>query len=315
MMRAATGRTIRFLVTLLVTSVLVFAFMRILPGDPAEVVLGTGATDEALEQTRQEFGLDRPLIVQYWDWISGIPSGDFGVSFVTGQDISPIVMDRLSVSLILVTAAMFLALVVAVPLGSWAAARHRHTDGIVISAGSQFGIAIPNFLAGMLLVAVFALGFGLLPANSWMPPVYDPGQFLQHLVLPVIALAAVQAAIMTRYVRTAVLEIFNADWMRTARAKGNSRFQALLRHGLRNAALPVLTVAGIQLTTLVIGAVVIEQVFVIPGIGSELLNAVGGRDLLTVQSIVVLLAIITLTINFVIDLLYLVLDPRTAAQG
>lgn len=313
MIRTVAGRIARFLVTLFVTSVLIFAFMRILPGDPAEVVLGTGATEEALAQTRAEFGLDRPLIVQYWDWISGIPFGDFGVSFITGQDISPIVLDRLSVSLILVSCAMALALLVAVPLGSWAAVRHSRPDGVVISASTQFGIAIPNFLAGMLLVAVFALALGWLPANSWMPPAYGPFEFLRHLILPVVALAAVQAAVMTRYVRTAVLEVLGDDWMRTARAKGLSRFQALVRHGLRNAALPVLTVSGIQLTTLVIGAVVIEQVFVIPGIGSELLDAVAHRDHLTVQSIVMLLALITLTINFVVDLLYVVLDPRTAA--
>lgn len=313
MIRTVAGRIARFLVTLFVTSVLIFAFMRILPGDPTEVVLGTGATEEALAQTRAEFGLDRPLIVQYWEWISGIPFGDFGVSFITGQDISPVVLDRLSVSLILVSCAMVLALFIAIPLGSWAAVRHNRPDGIAISASTQFGIAIPNFLAGMLLVAVFALALGWLPANSWMPPTYDPLEFLRHLILPVVALAAVQAAIMTRYVRTAVLEILGDDWMRTARAKGLSRFQALVRHGLRNAALPVLTVSGIQLTTLVIGAVVIEQVFVIPGIGSELLDAVANRDHLTVQSIVMLLALITLTINFVVDLLYVVLDPRTAA--
>ncbi|WP_017589651.1 ABC transporter permease [Nocardiopsis ganjiahuensis] len=314
MIRAVGGRVLRFVLTLFATSVLVFAFMRILPGDPAEVVLGTGATEEALERTRAEFGLDRPLAEQYWDWVSGIPVGDFGVSFITGEDISPVVLDRLAVSLILVVSAMALALLVAVPLGTWAAVRHRRADGIAISAATQFGIAVPNFLAGMLLVAVFALGLGWLPANSWMPPAYDPVQFVLHLILPVVALAAVQAAVMTRYVRTAMLDVMGEDWMRTARAKGLSTFQALRRHGLRNAALPVLTVSGIQLTTLVIGAVVIEQVFVIPGIGSELLTAVAGRDLLTVQSVVMLLALITLTVNFTVDLLYLVLDPRTAVQ-
>lgn len=314
MIRAAGGRALRFVLTLAATSVLVFAFMRVLPGDPAEVALGTGASKEALERTRAEFGLDRPLAVQYWDWISGIPLGDFGVSFVTGEDISPVVLDRLSVSLILVVSAMVLAVAVAVPLGSWAAVRHRRADGIAVSALSQAGVAVPNFLAGMLLVAAFALGLGWLPANSWMPPAYDPLQFVSHLVLPVAALAAVQAAVMTRYVRTSVLEIMGQDWMRTARAKGLSRLRALVRHGLRNAALPVLTVTGIQLTTLVVGAVVIEQVFVIPGIGSELMEAVAARDLLTVQSVVMLLAMITLTVNFVVDLLYLILDPRTAVR-
>ncbi|MEB4613487.1 ABC transporter permease, partial [Leucobacter sp. M11] len=167
---------------------------------------------------------------------------------------------------------------------TWAAVKHRNLSGVLIGAGSQLGVAIPGFLAAILLVMIFAVGLGWLPANGWTPPGEDFGDFLRRLILPVLALASVQGAILTRYVRSAVLEIMSEDYLRTARAKGLGKTEALLKHGLRNAAIPVITVTSVQLATLIVGAVVIERVFVIPGLGSMLLDAVGNRDLLTVQS-------------------------------
>ncbi|MBG6185105.1 peptide/nickel transport system permease protein [Arthrobacter sp. CAN_A214] len=301
---------VRFIVTYVVATVLVFLVMRAIPGDPAQVALGVNATPELLESTRREFGTDRPLIVQYFDWVGGLPFGDFGTSYVTRQDISPLVADRVQVSLILVVLAMIVALLIAIPFGTFAAVRHRNPSGILISGLSQVGVALPNFLAGILLVVVFAVGLGWLPANGWTPPAEDPGDFLRRVILPVVALASVQGAILTRYVRSAVLEVMSEDYLRTARAKGLGRMEALVRHGLRNAAIPVLTVTSVQLAALIIGAVVIERVFVIPGLGSMLLDAVGNRDLLTVQSVVMVLVSITLIINLVVDILYTVLDPR-----
>lgn len=301
---------VRFIVTYVVATVLVFLVMRAIPGDPAQVALGVNATPELLESTRREFGTDRPLIVQYFDWVVGLPFGDFGTSYVTRQDISPLVADRVQVSLILVVLAMIVALLIAIPFGTFAAVRHRNPSGILISGLSQVGVALPNFLAGILLVVVFAVGLGWLPANGWTPPAEDPGDFLRRVILPVVALASVQGAILTRYVRSAVLEVMSEDYLRTARAKGLGRMEALARHGLRNAAIPVLTVTSVQLAALIIGAVVIERVFVIPGLGSMLLDAVGNRDLLTVQSVVMVLVSITLIINLVVDILYTVLDPR-----
>lgn len=300
----------RFVVTYVVATVLVFLVMRIIPGDPAQVALGVNATPELLEETRAEFGTDRPLIVQYFDWALGLPVGDFGVSYVSRQDISPLVLDRVQVSLILVILAMIVALLIAIPFGTFAAVRHRNPSGIAISGLSQVGVAVPNFLAGILLVVVFAIGFGWFPANGWTPPGENFGDFLSRLVLPVLALASVQGAILTRYVRSAVLEVMSEDYLRTARAKGLGKLEALLRHGLRNASIPVLTVTSVQLAALIIGAVVIERVFAIPGLGSMLLDAVGNRDLLTVQSVVMVLVAITLIINLVVDVLYTVLDPR-----
>ncbi|WP_053351804.1 ABC transporter permease [Leucobacter musarum] len=300
----------RFAVTYVVATVVVFLFMRLIPGDPAQIALGVNATPELLEQTREQFGTNRPLIVQYFEWFGGLLTGDFGTSYVTRTDISPMVLDRVQVSLILVLTAMVVALLVAIPLGTWAAVKHRNFSGVAIGLGSQIGVAIPGFLAGILLVMVFAVGLGWLPANGWTAPSEDFGDFIRRLILPVVALASVQGAILTRYVRSAVLEVMSEDYLRTARAKGLSKNGALLKHGLRNAAIPVITVTGVQIAALIIGAVVIERVFVIPGLGSMLLDAVGNRDMLTVQSVVMVLVAITLILNLVVDVLYTLIDPR-----
>lgn len=293
----------RYLGTLFAASVIIFALMRAVPpGNPARVALGVNADDESVAALTHELGLDRPLLTQYWEWLSGLFTGAFGTSLSSGQDITPLVLDRAQVSLILVLAAMALALLGAIPPAGIFLARR---DSTAVSALTQLGIAVPSFLVGILLVAVFAVKLGWLPANGWVVPVSP-----RYLVLPVISLALVQGAMLTRYVRSAVREQLHRDYMRTARSLGASESQALLRHGLRNAALPVLTVAGLQLTTLVIGAVVIESVFVIPGLGgSMLLDAVAVRDLTTVQTLVMLLVAFTLTVNLFTDVVYRVIDP------
>jgi peptide/nickel transport system permease protein len=299
-----------FLVSLAVSSVLVFAFMAVLPGDPARVALGVNASDQAVAELRRQFGLDRPLPTQYFDWLGGLLHGDLGTSYVSKVAIGPQVFDRLQVTLWLVVAGMVIALVVAVPAGTVMAARHRKISGFALSAVSQVGVAVPAFLAGILLIVVFAVKLGWLPANGWTPPAQDPGMFLKQLILPALSLGLVQGAVLTRYVRSAVLDVLREDYLRTARAKGLRPFQALWRHGLRNAAVPVVTVLGLQLATLLIGAVVVERVFVIPGLGSLLLDGVSNRDLLLVQDVVMVLVLAVLLVNFIVDLLYVALDPR-----
>jgi peptide/nickel transport system permease protein len=205
---------------------------------------------------------------------------------------------------------MVIAFVVAIPVGTVMAVRHRRVSGLVLSALSQVGVAVPAFLAGILLITVFAVKLRWLPANGWTPPAQDPGLFLKQLVLPALALGVVQAAVLTRYVRSAVLDVLREDYLRTARAKGLRPLQALVRHGLRNAAVPVVTVLGLQLATLLIGAVVVERVFVVPGLGSLLLDAVSTRDLIVVQDVVMLLVVAVLVVNFVVDVLYVLIDPR-----
>ena len=303
-------RTGVLLVSLAVSSVLVFGFMAVLPGDPARVALGVNASDEAVAQLRQQFGLDRSLVTQYADWLGGLLRGDFGTSYVSKVAIGPQVFDRLQVTLWLVVTSMVIALVVAVPAGTVMAARHRRISGLALSAISQLGVAVPAFLAGILLIMVFAVKLGWLPANGWTPPAQDPGMFVRQLILPALSLGLVQGAVLTRYVRSAVLDVLREDYLRTARAKGLRPFPALWRHGMRNAAVPVVTVLGLQLATLLIGAVVVERVFVIPGLGSLLLDGVSNRDLLLVQDVVMLLVVAVLVVNFVVDLLYLALDPR-----
>jgi peptide/nickel transport system permease protein len=303
-------RTAVFVVSLVVASVAVFGFMTVLPGDPARVALGVNATEEAVAATRAEFGTDRPLVVQYADWVSGLPFGGFGRSYVTDTDIGLQIVDRLLVTTWLVISGMVVALLVAVPLGIAAAVRHRRPSGALISGLSQVGVAIPSFIAGILLVTVFAVRLGWLPSGGWTPPAVDPVDFLRKLVLPALALGLVQGAVLTRYVRSAVLDVLREDYLRTARAKGLTPTRALVRHGLRNAAIPVVTVLGLQLATLLIGAVVVVRVFVIPGLGSLLLDGVANRDLLLVQGVVMVLVLAVLVVNFVVDVTYTVLDPR-----
>ncbi|GAB47744.1 ABC transporter permease [Mobilicoccus pelagius] len=307
-------RVLGLLVALVVSSVLVFAFMQILPGDPARVALGLNASEESVARLRAEFGLDRPLHTRYLDWIGGLLTGDFGTSYLSHLPIGPQIADRFGVTAWLVAAAMIVAVVLAVPLGTIAAWRHRHPIGAVLSAVSQVGMAIPSFLAGVLLIAVFAVRLRLLPAGGWTPPSVDVVAFLRSLVLPALALGLVQAAVLTRYVRSAILDVLREDYLRTARAKGFRPLPALVHHGLRNASIPVVTVLALQLTTMLVGAVVVERVFVVPGLGSLLLDAVASRDLLVVQDVVMVLVVSVLTVNLLVEVLYAVLDPRSVRR-
>lgn len=303
-------RTGIFVASALVASALVFLVLAVLPGDPARVALGVNASEDAVARLREQFGLDRPLILQYGDWLGGLVRGDLGISYVSRSRIGPQVADRLQVTGILVFAGTLVALVIALPAGFLMAVRHRRPSGVLLSGLSQVGVAVPAFLAGILLITLFAVRLGWLPANGWTPPAEDPGMFLRQLTLPALSLGLVQGAVLTRYVRSAVLDVLHEDYLRTARAKGLTPGRALARHGLRNAAVPVVTVLGLQLATLLIGAVVVERVFVIPGLGSLLLDAVGDRDLLVVRDVCMVLVVAVLVVNFLVDLLYVVIDPR-----
>jgi peptide/nickel transport system permease protein len=296
--------------SLLVASLLVFVVLAVFPGDPARVALGVNASEAAVRSLREQFGLDRPLLVQYLDWLGGLARGDLGTSYISKAPIGPQVADRVQVTGILVVTSMLVALVLALPAGFVMAVRHRRLSGLLLSALSQVGVAVPAFLAGIAMIMLFAVRLGWLPANGWTPPAADPVQFLRQLALPALSLGLVQGAVLTRYVRSAVLDVLHEDYLRTARAKGLTRGRALARHGLRNAAVPILTVLGLQLATLLVGAVVVERVFVIPGIGSLLLDSVADRDLLAVRDVVMVLVAAVLAVNVVVDLLYAVVDPR-----
>ncbi|MDQ6743067.1 MAG: ABC transporter permease [Candidatus Dormibacteraeota bacterium] len=302
------------LLSLWAASLLVFAVVNVLPGDPAAVVLGTNATPESLQLLRQQMGLDRPGWERYLAWVWGIFHGDFGISLLSRSPVGPDILDKLAVSAPLAGLSMIIALALGLPLGVLAGVRHRRLSGSLISALSLGGIAIPGFWFGLLLVTLFAIRLRLLPAGGFVPWSEDPLAALRSLLLPALALGVVQAAVLTRYVRSAVIEVQREDFIRTARAKGLTRGQALRRHGLRNAAIPVVTILGIQLTSLLVGAIVIENVFVLPGLGRLLLQSVGNRDLVLVQDLVVLLTGVVLVVNFLVDLSYRLIDPRIRAS-
>lgn len=304
-----------FAISLLGASLLIFLVTKALPGDVAQVLLGTEATPEAVARLRAQLGLDRPLAEQYVGWVGGILVGDFGVSHLNGQPVLALLVPRIAVTLWLVLFGLVGSLLVALPAGMVAALKRRSWPGFTISAAAQLGMAVPVFWGGILLVLVFAVWLRWLPANGYVPLTRDPGQWAAHLVLPVVTLAGVQAAVLIRYVRSAFLEVLNEDYYRTARSVGWTPLRALLRHGLRNAAISLVTVVGLQLSSVLVGAIVVESVFTLPGLGSLLLTAVGQRDLLVVQGTVMFLVLAVLVISALVDFSYLLIDPRQAAGG
>lgn len=303
------------LASLLLASLLIFAATNALPGDIAQVMLGTNAGPGEVDALRERLGLNRPFLVRYLEWLGGAVTGDFGNSYISGRSVSSLIASRLEISLWLAGLGMFFAIIIALPIGAYAAMRRRHLDGAVVSAVSQIGLAIPAFWAGIWLVIIFAVNLRWLPAGRYVSYWDSVGEWARHLVLPVTSLAVVQASVISRYVRSAVIEVSHEDYFRTARSLGWSRSGALLRHGLRNIAISLLTVIGLQLATLLVGAIIIEQVFALPGLGSSLLLAVSKRDLGIVQAIVLLLVWAVLIINFLVDVAYQVVDPRLRRGG
>lgn len=309
------GRLATFTVSLLVASLVIFLVLNLLPGDVAQAILGTNADPEAVEALREQLGLNRPVVVRYLDWLGHVLAGDFGTSALTGVPVASLIAPKLAVTSWLVVLGMGCAVLVAVPVGMYAAFARRRWSGFSVSAMSQIGMSIPAFLAGILLVMVFSVNLQWLPANGYTSISEDPVDWARHMVLPVVALAVVQASVLVRYVRSAFIDVLSEDYFRTARAIGWSVRGAMIRHGLRNAGLSVVTVLGLQLATLFVGAIVVESVFAVPGLGTLLLNAVLQRDLVLVQGIVMVLVVIVLLINALVDIAYVMLDPRLRTRG
>lgn len=315
MTRRVLTRLAWFLASLLVASFLIFAATNALPGDIANVILGTNATPEAIEATRTRLGLDRPFLVRYFEWLGGIVTGSFGTSMITGREVTATILPKLEISGWLVGLATIGSLLIALPMGAVAALRRRHAGGAVISVLSQIGLAVPSFWAGIWLVVLFAVHLNWFPAGGYVSYWTSFTDWIKHLILPVAALSLVQASVISRYVRSAVIDVLHTDYFRTARSIGWSRIGALWRHGLRNISISLVTVVGLQIATLLVGAIIIEQVFAIPGLGSQLLLSVNQRDLVVVQGIVLILVWAVLMINFIVDLLYQFLDPRLRRQS
>lgn len=304
-------RSALLLVSLFAASLLIFLVLRLLPGDVAQTIGGIKATPAQVAAVRKDLGLDRPLVAQYGSWIGGVVTGDFGRSVLDGTSVSGQLAEKLAVTGPLTVGAVVLALAFAVPLGVFAAVRRDSWLGGAVNTLGQFGIALPALWVGLLLVLVFAVQVRWLPAQGFPVDGWaEPGQALRSLVLPWLTLALSEGAVLLRFVRSAVLDVLHQDWLRTARAKGRTRTGALLRHGLRNAAVPVVSVLGLQIAALIAGAVVVEQVFVLPGVGQMLITDVGNRDLDKVQSEILLLTGAVLVIGFLVDLVHRLIDPR-----
>jgi peptide/nickel transport system permease protein len=299
-----------FIASLLVASLLIFLVVNALPGDVAGTILGSNATAQAVQELREQLGLNRGLPVRYLEWLGGMFTGDFGVSAFTNEPIGTLIISRLAVTCWLVFLGMGLAVLLVVPAGKYAALRRKRFSGQLVSLVSQLGMAIPAFLMGIVLSLVFAVWLGWLPANGYTPLLSDPLDWARRLILPCTSLALVQGAVLVRYVRNAFIDVLQEDYFRTARSIGWPLKAAVSRHGTRNAALQVVTVLGLQLATLFVGAIVIEKVFVIPGLGSLLVDSVAKRDLPIVQGVVMLLVTLILVINALVDMVYVLIDPR-----
>lgn len=303
-------RLLSLVVTLFFATLVIFTVLEIVPGDPARLMLGINATEDAVAALREQMGLNRTLPVRYFDWLSGLIAGDLGNSFTYSSKVSELIGERIWVSLPLALLALTLSTAIAIPVGLYAAARRGTPKDTGIMAATQFGIAIPNFWFALLLVYVFAVVLRWVPAGGF--PGWENGFWpaLFSLTLPAIALALPQAAILSRVARSALIEVLGEDFIRTARAKGLTRQQTLWSHALRNAMIPVVTIMGLQFAFLLAGTIIIENVFYLPGLGRLVFQAITQHDLPVVQGTVLLLVASVVTINFLVDLIYALIDPR-----
>jgi peptide/nickel transport system permease protein len=311
-------RAAAFLATLVIASMLVFAVLDLLPGNVAQVILGDTATPESIAALESKLGLDRPALTRYTDWIGGLLKGRTVNSFSYDTPTATLIAERLQVTLPLALMAMALTLLIGITLGIFAAAHQNRFGDVGVMAVSQLGIAVPSFWFAILLILLFAVKLQWVGAGGFPGWTEDDGgglwDGLVALTLPAVSLAAVQAAVLSRWTRSAVLETLREDYVRTARAKGLSRREVLWKHVLRNAMIPVLTILGLQFAFLISGTVVVENVFVLPGIGRLVFQAVANRDLVVVRDVVLLLVAMVVVVNFVVDVLYAVVDPRLKAS-
>lgn len=296
--------------SLVAASVIIFLALEVVPGDPASYMLGLNAQEDTLTALREELGLGGSILERYAAWAGGLLVGDFGTSYTYRTPVAGMIADRLWVSLPLAVYALVLSTLIAFPAGIWAASRRgSHADGAVMGV-TQLGIAIPNFWFAMLMVLVFAINLRWFSAGGF--PGWDAGFFaaMKALTLPAIALALPQASILTRVMRSSLLDTLGEDFIRTARAKGLSKGQALWRHAVRNALIPVLTILGLQFSFLLAGAIIIENVFFLPGLGRLVFQSISARDLIVVESVVMLLVFAVIVVNFTVDMAYAWVDPR-----
>ncbi|RQW65163.1 ABC transporter permease [Vibrio viridaestus] len=313
-MKHLTKSLVGLIVTLLVVSFVIFLIMDAVPGDPAEIILGMSAAPDTLESLRNQLGLNLPFMTRYAHWLLGLLQGDLGNSYTYSTSVAQLIGERLTVTLPLTGLAILLSVMISLPLGTFAASKPNGIVDIIASFFSQLGIAVPNFWIGLLLIMGIALTFGWFPSGGF--PGWDAGFWagINALCLPAIALAIPQAAVLTRVTRASVIEITNDDFVRTARAKGASLNRVLWRHIMPNALIPIITMLGMQISVLIAGAVLVENVFNLPGVGTLAYQALAQRDLIVIQNVVLFFAAIVMVVNFIVDALYTVLDPRLRSR-
>ncbi len=310
MIRYLLSRLLSLGLSLIVASLVIFTVIEVIPGDPAAFMLGLNAAPEAVAALREELGLEGGYLARYLAWAGGLLSGDFGTSYTYRVPVSELVAARLWVSLPLTIYALVLSTLIAIPVGIIAATRRGSAADYGIMAGTQLGIAVPNFWFAMLLVLIFAIHLKWFSAGGF--PGWDQGLWvnLKALTLPAVALALPQASILARVMRSSLLETLGQDYIRTARAKGLTRGQAVVGHALRNALIPVMTILGLQFSFLLAGAIIIENVFFLPGLGRLIFQGITQRDLIVVESVVMLLVFAVILVTFLVDLAYALVDPR-----
>ncbi|MFY0635128.1 MAG: ABC transporter permease [Vannielia sp.] len=310
MARYLASRLVSLALSLVAASVVIFFMLEVIPGDPASFMLGLNASEETVAALRSELGLDGSTPERYLRWITGLMTGDMGTSYTYRVPVEGLIADRLAVSAPLAAYALVLSTVLAIPVGLLAAAFRGRAADYGVMGLTQLGIAVPNFWFGMLLVLAFAITLPFFPAGGF--PGWDAGLWpgLKALTLPAVALALPQASILARVMRSALIEVLGQEFIRTARAKGLSRRQALVRHALRNALVPVLTILGLQFSFLLAGAIIIENVFYLPGLGRLIFQAITQRDLIVVESAVMLLVFAVICVTFLTDIAYGLADPR-----
>jgi peptide/nickel transport system permease protein len=303
-------RLLYSLVVLLGVLIVAFSLVHLVPGDPVRIALGTRYSPDAYQTLRAASGLDRPIVEQFFGYIGSALTGDLGVSFRNGDPVTLTLLDRLPATLSLAVVGIVIALLISVPAGIWAALREGRISDVVVRISSQFGVSIPDFWMGLLLIALFASTLGWLPTSGYQALSDNPAGWLRHVILPGLTVGLVAGAIMTRYIRSALLDVASMGYVRTARSKGLPPWVVTLRHIVRNALIPVLTITGIQLATILGGVIVVEVVFAWPGIGRLVYTAVAARDYPLIQGAVLLIAVLFLLVNLVVDVLYAVVDPR-----
>jgi peptide/nickel transport system permease protein len=307
-------RFISLALSLAVASIVVFFVLQVVPGDPASYMLGMNAQPDTLAALRGQMGLDQPMIWRYLTWAGGLLHGDFGISYTYRVPVGELISDRLWVSLPLTLYALVLSTVIALPIGILAAARRNSAADYGIMGVTQLGVAIPNFWFAMLLVLLFSITLRWFSAGGF--PGWSAGPFaaMKALTLPAVSLALPQASILARVMRSSLLDTLSEDYVRTARAKGLTRSQTLRRHAVRNALIPVLTIIGMQFSFLLAGAIIIENVFYLPGLGRLVFQGITQRDLIVVQSVVMLLVFAVIAVTFLVDMAYAIADPRLRSR-